>query len=115
MGEIKPEPKRHYAVCHKWKLFKRFDKGLRPSDMANSPVKRETLYAYFSEWRRERGLPGKKIGFALRPFDRIAYDEARKKLMTESKSAAEPKPQKNWYQREFEKIQKRSKDGYYRE
>jgi len=70
--------KRHYAVRNKAKLFKLFDQGKRPSDIADAPVSRRTLYQYYCEWRKERGIEGKKTGFAVKSFDRKAYLNAKK-------------------------------------
>lgn len=70
--------KRHYAVRNKAKLFELFDQGKRPSNMADAPVSRKTLYQYYWEWRKERGIEGKKTGFAVKPFDRKAYLNAKK-------------------------------------
>jgi len=69
---------RHYAVRNKAKLFGLFDQGKRPSDIEDVPVTRRTLYQYYWEWRRERGIEGKKTGFAVKPFDRKTYLEAKK-------------------------------------
>jgi hypothetical protein len=76
------ELRTHYAVRNKAKLFLIFDQGQRPSDIAESPVTRRTLYQYYWEWRKERGIEGKKTGFAIRPFDRAAYCEAKKQEET---------------------------------
>jgi len=70
--------KRHYAVRNKAKLFELFDQGKCPSDIADAPVSRKTLYQYYCEWRKERGIEGKKTGFAVRPFDRKAYLKAKR-------------------------------------
>jgi len=70
--------KRHYAVRNKAKLFELFDQGKRPSDIADAPVSRRTLYQYYYEWRKERGIEGKKTGFAVKSFDRKAYLEAKR-------------------------------------
>ena len=70
------EMKRHYATRKKAELFRLFDKGNRPSDIGDAPVTRKTLYQYFSEWRRERGIDPKKTGFAIKKFDRKACLEA---------------------------------------
>jgi len=71
------ETKRHYAVGKKAQLFGLFDEGKRPSDIADAPVTRKTLYLYFREWREERGIKGKKTGFAVKKFNRRAYLEAK--------------------------------------
>lgn len=71
------ETKRHYAVGKKAQLFGLFDEGKRPSDIANAPVTRKTLYLYFREWREGRGVAGKKTGFAVKKFNRRAYLEAK--------------------------------------
>ena len=71
------ETKRHYAVGKKAQLFGLFDEGKRPSDIANAPVTRKTLYQYFSEWRKERTIEGKQTGFAVKKFNRRAYLEAK--------------------------------------
>ncbi|MBA7711581.1 hypothetical protein ES703_120547 [subsurface metagenome] len=71
------ETKRHYAISKKAQLFGLFDEGKRPSDIANAPVTRKTLYLYFREWREERGVAGKKTGFAVKKFNRRAYLEAK--------------------------------------
>lgn len=47
------EAKRHYAISKKAQLFGLFDEGKRPSDIADAPVTRKTLYIYFREWREE--------------------------------------------------------------
>jgi len=78
------ETKRHYAVGKKAQLFGLFDEGKRPSDIADAPVTRKSLYQYFREWRKERGVVGKKTGFAVKKFDTKAYlaakeNERRKK------------------------------------
>jgi hypothetical protein len=71
------EAKRHYAIRKKAQLFGLFDEGKRPSDITDAPVTRKTLYQYFSEWRRERGVAGKATGFAIKKFNRRAYLEAK--------------------------------------
>jgi hypothetical protein len=71
------ETKRHYAVRKKAQVFGLFNEGKRPSDISDAPVTRKTLYQYFSEWRRERGIRGKKTGFAIKKFNRRAYLEAK--------------------------------------
>lgn len=71
--------KRHYAIRKKAQLFGLFNQGKRPSDIADAPVTRKTLYQYFGEWRRERGVAGKKTGFAVKKFSRKAYLEAKEK------------------------------------
>jgi hypothetical protein len=82
---------RRYAICRKVKLFKLFDQGKRPSDLPRSPVSRKTLYQYYGEWRKERGIEGRKTGFAIKVFDRKAYlaqnrekqrQKSQQKLMT---------------------------------
>ena len=78
------ETKRHYAVGKKAQLFGLFDQGKRPSDIADAPVTRKSLYIYFREWREERGVVGKQTGFAIKKFDRKVYldsqeNERRKK------------------------------------
>ena len=77
------EAKRHYAISKKAQLFGLFDEGKRPSDIGDAPVTRKTLYQYFSEWRRERGVAGKKTGFAVKKFDARAHlaaeEEKRRK------------------------------------
>ena len=72
------ETKRHYAIRRKAELFRLFDEGKRPSDISDPPVTRKTLYQYFREWRKERGIEGRKTGFAIKKFDRKACVEARK-------------------------------------
>jgi hypothetical protein len=69
---------RHYAVRNKVKLFGLFDQGKRPSDIADAPVSRRTLYQYYWEWRREKGIEGKKTGFAVKSFNRKTYLKTRK-------------------------------------
>ena len=64
---------KHYAIGNKTKLFKRFDKGDRPSDIGSCDVKRRTLYQYYGEWRREKGIQGKRTGFATSNFNRKAF------------------------------------------
>ena len=71
------ETKRHYAVSKKAELFRLFDQGNRPLDIADAPVTRKTLYQYFREWRRERAIEGKQTGFAIKQFNRRAYLEAK--------------------------------------
>ena len=71
------ETKRHYAIRKKAELFRLFDKGNRPSDIADAPVTRKTLYQYFREWRKERGIAGKQTGFAIKKFDGRAHLEAK--------------------------------------
>jgi len=71
--------KTHYAIAKKAKAFRRFDEGKRPLDIDDVPVTRRTLYQYYGEWRRERGIAGKRTGFALTKFDRKAYLEARER------------------------------------
>lgn len=71
--------RRHYAIRNKAKLFELFDQGKRPSDIPDAPVSRRTLYQYYWEWRKEKGIAGKKTGFAVRPFDRKTYLEAKKR------------------------------------
>jgi len=77
MSEAISEAKRHYAIRKKAQLFGLFDEGKRPSDISDAPVTRKTLYQYFSEWRRERGVAGKPTGFAIKKFNRRAYLEAK--------------------------------------
>ena len=72
-----PEVKSHYAIRKKAQLFRLFDEGKRPSDIGNAPVTRKTLYQYYGEWRRERGVAGKQTGFAIKKFSRRAYLEAK--------------------------------------
>jgi len=69
--------KRHYAVRKKVGLFRLFDEGNRPSDIDDPPVTRKTLYQYFREWRKERGIAGRETGFAIKKFDRRAYREGK--------------------------------------
>ena len=69
--------KRHYAIGKKVKLFQLFDEGKRPTDIADAPVTRKTLFQYFSEWRREKSVEGKKTGFAIKKFNRRAHREAK--------------------------------------
>ena len=76
-SEAMSEVKRHYAVRKKAQLFGLFDGGKRPSDIGDAPVTRKTLYQYFSEWRTERGVAGKKTGFAIKKFNRKVYLEAK--------------------------------------
>lgn len=83
-SEAMPETKKHYAVSKKAELFRLFDGGKRPSDIADAPVTRKTLYQYFREWREERATEGKQTGFAIKKFDRKVYldsqeNERRKK------------------------------------
>jgi hypothetical protein len=67
-----------YAICRKAKIFKLFDEGKRPADIAEVPVTRKTLYQYYYEWRREKNLPGRQTGFAIKKFDRKAYLSQKK-------------------------------------
>jgi hypothetical protein len=69
--------KRHYAITKKAAIFRLFDEGKRPSDIADAPVTRKTLYQYFCEWRKERAIEGKQTGFAIKRFDRRAYLKAK--------------------------------------
>lgn len=71
------ETKRHYAVSKKAELFGLFDEGKRPCDIADAPVTRKSLYQYFGQWRRERGIRGRQTGFAINKFSRKAYLEAK--------------------------------------
>jgi len=71
------EAKRHYAVRKKAKLFRLFDEGKRPSDIGDAPVTRKTLYQYFREWRKERGIAGKETGFAIKKFNRRVYRQGK--------------------------------------
>ena len=36
----------------KWKIMQAFDKGKLPKDINCLGVKRETIYAYYQEWKR---------------------------------------------------------------
>ena len=76
-SEAMSETKRHYAISKKAELFRFFDQGNRPLDIADAPVTRKTLYQYFREWRRERAIEGKQTGFAIKKFNRKAYLEAK--------------------------------------
>lgn len=76
-SEAMSETRRHYAIGKKAHLFQLFDAGNRPSDIVDTAVTRKTLYQYFREWRKERGIKGKKTGFAIKKFDRKLYLEAR--------------------------------------
>lgn len=76
-SEAMSKAKRHYAIRKKAQLFGLFDGGKRPSDIADALVTRKTLYQYFSEWRRERGIKGKPTGFAIQKFNRRAHLEAK--------------------------------------
>jgi hypothetical protein len=58
----------HYAIKNKVKVFQLFDEGKRPADIDFPAVSRNTLYQYYAEWRREKGLAGKKTGFAVKKF-----------------------------------------------
>lgn len=78
----------HYAVRNKARIFALFDQGKRPSDIGFVRVSRRTLYQYFWEWRKERGIEGKKTGFAVKPFDMKAHLKAKK--AEESKRQKEP-------------------------
>jgi hypothetical protein len=78
-SEAMSEAKRHYAIRKKAQLFGLFDEGKRPSDIADAPVTRKTLYQYFGEWRRERGIGGRQTGFAMKKFSRRAYREAKER------------------------------------
>ena len=71
------ETKRHYAVRKKAKLFRLFDEGKRPSDIGDASVTRKTLYQYFREWRKERGIAGKETGFAIKKFNRRVYRQGK--------------------------------------
>lgn len=68
---------KHYAVRNKARVFKLFNRGKRPCDIADAPVARRTLYQYFGEWRQEKGIAGRKTGFAVKPFNRKSYLEAK--------------------------------------
>ena len=37
----------------KWKIMQAFDKGKLPKEINCSGVKRETIYAYYQEWKRD--------------------------------------------------------------
>ncbi len=67
------ETKRHYAISKKAAIFRLFEEGKRPMDIADSSVSRKTLYQYFCEWRREKAIAGKQTGFAIKKFDRKEY------------------------------------------
>lgn len=71
--------KRHYAIARKSKAFQRFDEGKRPLDIDDVPITRRTLYQYYGEWRRERGIAGKRTGFALRKFNMRARIRAEER------------------------------------
>lgn len=45
----------------KRKAFESFDGGLRPSQVSVKGVKISTLYRYYQEWKRRRGLPPSSI------------------------------------------------------
>jgi len=60
----------HYAVRNKSRIFRLFDEGKRPSDIDDTTVSRTTLYQYYAEWRRERGIKGKETGFAVKKYFR---------------------------------------------
>ena len=70
---------RHYAIRKKSQIFQLFDQGKRPSDIGDASVTRKTLYQYFGEWRKEKGIPAKRTGFALKKFDRKEYLQARER------------------------------------
>jgi len=95
----------HYAVSKKAKLFKLFDAGKRPSDVAEAPVSRRTLYQYYREWRLERKVSGKHTGFAIKKFDRRAQLKAiadqKRKAIEDQRRAAEA-------QKRIAEIQKRA-------
>jgi hypothetical protein len=76
-SETMSAAKRHYAIRKKVQLFGLFDQGKRPSDIADAPVTRKTLYQYYGEWRKERGVAGRQTGFAIKKFSRRAYLEAK--------------------------------------
>jgi len=68
---------RHYAIRKKTQIFQLFDQGKRPSDIGDAAITRKTLYQYFGEWRKERGIPARRTGFAIKKFNRKAYLEAK--------------------------------------
>lgn len=70
---------RHYAIRKKTQIFQLFDQGKRPSDIGDVAITRKTLYQYFGEWRKERGIPARRTGFAIKKFDRKEYLQARER------------------------------------
>lgn len=40
----------------KWRIMQAFDKGKRPKDINCSQVKRETIYAYYQEFKRDKSF-----------------------------------------------------------
>ncbi len=98
--------RRHYAVRNKAKLFQLFDEGKRTSDIPDAPVSRRTLYQYYWEWRREKGIEGKKTGFAVKPFNRKAYLEAKKgkKLREETEEPKSGKERLSRWVRDYEIV-----------
>jgi len=58
----------HYIIKNKIKIFHLFDEGKRPADIDGFSVSRTTLYQYYAEWRREKGLAGKRTGFAVKKY-----------------------------------------------
>ena len=62
--------RKHLAIKKKIKIFLEFDKGKRPSDIEDTFLTRSTLYQYYAEWRREKGVAGKATGFALKRYPR---------------------------------------------
>jgi len=95
-SEAMSTTKRHYAIGKKAKLFMLFNEGKRPSDIDHAPVTRKTLYQYFSEWRRERGIDAKKTGFAIKKFSRKAYLEAKEEERATKEREGITKLVKDW-------------------
>lgn len=40
----------------KWRIIEAFDKGKLPKDIKCSQVKRESIYAYYQEWKRDKSF-----------------------------------------------------------
>ncbi len=89
---------RHYAIKNKAKLFRLFDANKRPSDIDTKAVSRRTLYQYYGEWRRERGILGRKVGFAVRKYN----SKARYAKIELEKINREKELEKERFQKEAE-------------
>lgn len=42
----------------KWRIMQAFDKGKLPKEINCLGVKRETIYAYYQEWKRDKSFWG---------------------------------------------------------
>jgi hypothetical protein len=78
--------RKHFAIKSKARIFRYFDRGKKPADIAENSLRRSTLYQYYAEWRRENGIPGKATGFALRPFVRKSFGAVERHHVKQAKT-----------------------------